>query len=125
MELNQKQKEVEDLIEKISNAIDLSPLLTLSIAMTESSMGLNQKSGTGAKGVFQMTSIAMKDLLQEMEKQDDEIIDVLCGIAFIYLLMKRWGTWKGVVDHFCDPKDRDFYWNRVNGYINQYLQENQ
>ncbi len=98
MILNQKQEEVKDLIERVCKAINFSKNWPLAIAMTESSLGL---------------------------KQDDEIIDVLCGIAFIYLLMKRWGTWKGVVDHFCDPKDRDFYWNRVNGYINQYLQENQ
>ena len=90
--------------------------------MTESSLGLNQKSGTGARGVFQMTSIAMKDLLQEMEKQDSDIIDILCGIAFLYLLEKRWGTMEEATKHFCDPKDRDFYWNRVKGYIEEFLQ---
>ena len=122
MELNPKQKRVKELIEKISEAIEISPAWPLAIAMTESSLGLNQKSGTGARGVFQMTSIAMKDLLQEMEKQDSDIIDILCGIAFLYLLEKRWGTMEEATKHFCDPADRDFYWNRVKGYIEEFLQ---
>lgn len=126
MELNQKQKQVKDLIENIARSIDLSPVWPLAVAMTESSLGVNQKSGTGARGVFQMTSIAMKDLLQEMEKQNNDVIDVLCGLAFLHLLMKRWGTFKGATEHFCDPADRDFYWKRVKGYMEEFLtQENQ
>ena len=89
----------------------------VAIAMTESSLGIKQKSGTGARGVFQMTSIAMKDLLQEMEKQDDDIIDILCGIAFLHLLRKRWGSIEEATKHFCDPADRDFYWERVKKYM--------
>jgi membrane-bound lytic murein transglycosylase MltF len=126
MELNQKQKYVKALIEKVSDAVDLSPIWPLAIAMTESSLGLNQKSGTGARGVFQMTSIAMKDLLLEMEKQNDDVIDVLCGIAFLYLLMKRWGTFHEATKRFCDPADRDFYWKRVKSYMEEFLtQESQ
>jgi membrane-bound lytic murein transglycosylase MltF len=126
MELNQKQKYVKALIEKVSDAVDLSPIWPLAVAMTESSLGVNQKSGTGARGVFQMTSIAMKDLLLEMEKQDDEILDVLCGVAFLHLLMKRWGPFEGATEHFCDPADREFYWKRVKGYMEEFLtQESQ
>lgn len=125
MELNPKQKRVKELIERVCDAIGQSPLWPLAIAMTESSLGLNQKSGTGARGVFQMTSIAMKDLLQEMEKQDDEIIDILCGVAFLYLLEKRWGSFQEATKRFCDPKDRDFYWDRVKKYMEAFLEENE
>jgi len=94
MTLNEKQKKVADMIGRIAAQIGMLPQWPEAVAMTESSLGLNQKSGTGARGVFQMTSIAMKDLLQEMEKQDDEIIDILCGVAFLYLLEKRCGSFQ-------------------------------
>jgi len=125
MTLNEKQKKVADMIGRIAAQIGMLPQWPEAVAMTESSLGLNQKSGTGARGVFQMTSIAMKDLLQEMEKQDDEIIDILCGIAFLYLLEKRWGSFEEATKRFCDPKDRDFYWDRVKKYMEAFLEENE
>jgi membrane-bound lytic murein transglycosylase MltF len=125
MTLNEKQKKVADMIGRIAAQIGMLPQWPEAVAMTESSLGLNQKSGTGARGVFQMTSIAMKDLLQEMEKQDDEIIDILCGVAFLYLLEKRWGSFQEATKRFCDPKDRDFYWDRVKKYMEAFLEENE
>jgi membrane-bound lytic murein transglycosylase MltF len=95
----------------------------VAVAMTESSLGVNQKSPTGAKGVFQMTSIAMKDLLLEMENKNDDVVDILCGTAFLYLLLKRWGTIEEATAHYCDPKDRDFYVERVMNYIKLLTEE--
>ena len=117
MELTKKQNEIKELIEKVCSAIGLYPPWPIAVAMTESSLGLNQKSPTGARGVFQMTSIAMKDLLLEMENKNDDVVDILCGVAFLYLLLKRWDTIEEATAHYCDPKDRDFYIDRVMNYI--------
>ena len=88
MKLNQRQLETKEKIIKIAEAIGLNPSWALAIAMTESSLGEKQKSPTGCRGVFQMSSIAMKDLLIEMEKADDDIIDIACGLAFLHLLFQ-------------------------------------
>jgi membrane-bound lytic murein transglycosylase MltF len=117
MKLTIKQRTVKYLIEEITKLLNMDITWPVAIAMTESSLGIKQKSGTGARGVFQMTTIAMKDLLQEMEKQDDDIIDILCGIAFLYLLRKRWGSMDEAIKRFCDPNDRDFYLERVKKYM--------
>jgi hypothetical protein len=81
--------------------------------MTESSLGLQQKSPTGCKGVFQMSSIAMTDLLLEMGENNNDWADVLCGLAFLFLLLKRWENIDDATLHFCDPRDREFYLSRV------------
>ncbi|MBE3141525.1 MAG: hypothetical protein IMZ53_13195 [Thermoplasmata archaeon] len=91
--------------------------------MTESSLGEHQKSPTGCVGVFQMSSIAMKDLLQEMSKQDDEFIDIACGLAFLYLLLRRHKTIEKATAHFCDPADADFYVERVKMYMREFKNE--
>jgi membrane-bound lytic murein transglycosylase MltF len=120
MELNQKQIETKERIIKIAKAMGLDPVWALAIAMTESSLGLKQKSPTGCRGVFQMSSIAMKDLLQEMEKSDDDTIDIACGLSFLRLLLKRHKTIEAATAKFCDPNDRDFYVDKVISYMNSY-----
>jgi membrane-bound lytic murein transglycosylase MltF len=117
MELTNKQLDIKDKIIKIATAMGIDPLLAVAVAMTESSLGINQKSPTGCVGVFQMSSIAMKDLLQEMKKQDDDIIDIACGVAFLHLLLKRHGNVNEAISHFCDPADRAFYIDRVNFFM--------
>lgn len=64
-----------------------------------------------------MSGIAMKDLLQEMEKADDDIIDIACGCAFLHLLLRRHKTIEAATAKFCDPNDRDFYVKRVIDYM--------
>ena len=100
-------------IDKISQLIGIDPAWACAVASVESSYGLKQKSPTGARGVFQMTGIAMKDLLQEMEKHDDDLIDICCGILFLRLLLKRHGTIEKATAKFCDPKDRPWYVPKV------------
>ncbi len=117
MKLTSKQLETKAKIIKIATAMGVDPLWASAVAMTESSLGENQKSPTGCVGVFQMSSIAMKDLLQEMKKQDDDIIDIACGLAFLHLLLKRHKEFDEAISHFCDPADRDFYIKRVNFYM--------
>ena len=117
MSLTQKQINTALKIKGFAKQFELDPLWPLAIAMTESSMGLNQVSPTGCKGVFQMSSIAMKDLLQEMAKVDDDLIDIACGVAFLYLLLKRHKTIEEATKHFCDPKDVSFYAKRVRDYM--------
>jgi len=117
MNLLKRQLEIKEKIVKIAQAIGLDPIWALSIAMVESSLGEGQKSPTGCKGVFQMSSIAMKDLLQEMEKSDDDIIDIACGLAFLHLLLKRHKTIEHATEHFCDPDDRYFYIDKVLSYM--------
>jgi hypothetical protein len=87
--------------------------------MTESALGLHQLSRTGAKGVFQMTSIAMKDLLQEMQRADDDMIDIACGVLFLRLLFKRHKSIEAATAKYCDPKDRGFYIDRVKKYMTE------
>jgi len=117
MKLNQRQLETKEKIIKVANAIGLNPSWALAIAMTESSLGEKQKSPTGCRGVFQMSSIAMKDLLIEMEKADDDIIDIACGLAFLHLLLKRHKSFDNATAHFCDPNDKWFYVERMKKFM--------
>ena len=115
--LKQKQAETKAKVELFAKLFDIDPKWAVAVAMTESSLGLKQKSPTGCRGVFQMSTIAMKDLLIEMAKSDDDLADIACGVAFLHLLMNRWGNKKDATMHFCDPADRDFYWKRVQKYM--------
>lgn len=120
MKLNQRQLETKEKIIKVANAIGLNPSWALAIAMTESSLGEKQKSPTGCRGVFQMSSIAMKDLLIEMEKADDDIIDIACGLAFLHLLLERHKSFDNATAHFCDPNDKWFYVERMRGFMREF-----
>lgn len=113
MILNKRQADTAETIKKISEIIGVDPVWTQAVGMVESSLGENQKSPTGCRGVFQMSGIAMKDLLQEMEKKDDDMIDICCGILFLRLLLLRHGNITDATGKFCDPKDRSFYVQRV------------
>lgn len=113
LNLNQKQTEIKIKIEFFSKLFDIDPKWATSVAMVESSLGLNQVSPTGCKGVYQMSSIAMKDLHLTMQLVDDDLVDIVCGIAFLRLLLKRWKTIEEATNHFCDPKDLYFYWEKV------------
>ena len=113
MDLNKKQQETKEKIEQLAEIFGIDPNWALGVAMVESSLGLHQKSPTGCRGVFQMSGIAMKDLLYSMEAIDDDLIDIACGISFLWLLLKRWGTEEKATAHYCDPNDLDFYLDRV------------
>ena len=117
MNLLKRQLETKAKIIEIAQAIGVDPVWAVSIAMVESSLGEHQRSSTGCKGVFQMSFIAMKDLLQEMEKTDDDIIDITSGLAFLHLLLKRHRTIESATAKFCDPDDREFYISRVINYM--------
>jgi membrane-bound lytic murein transglycosylase MltF len=117
MKLNEEQQSNKNTLEQIANIVGIDPRWVVAVGMVESSLGMNQKSPTGAKGVFQLTSIAMKDLLLSMDAQDDDLVDMLCGVAFLWLLFKRHGSIEEATMRYCDPKDRDFYWKRVQRYI--------
>jgi len=117
MNLNKKQGEVMAKIQTIAEIFEIEPEWAIAVALVESSLGLHQKSPTGCRGVFQMSSIAMKDLLLEMEKTDDDLIDIVCGVAFLRLLLRRWKTIEKATAHFCDPNDRHFYIDKVKKYM--------
>ena len=120
MNLLPRQTEIMAKIRTIAEAMGLDPAWAVSVAMTESSLGEHQKSPTGCRGVFQMSAIAMKDLLQEMEKADDDLIDIACGLAFLHLLLRRHKTIEAATAKFCDPNDRDFYVSRVINYMEEF-----
>lgn len=111
--LTNKQIEIKTKIEIFSKIFGVDPAWATAIAFTESSLGEKQKSPTGCLGVFQMSTIAMKDLLKEMQNIDDDLIDIVCGIAFLRLLQKRWGSYQQATAHFCDPNNRNFYVDKV------------
>lgn len=119
MNLNAKQIETLVKIRIVAKALGIDPDWAAAVAMTESALGLHQLSKTGAKGVFQMTTIAMKDLLQEMEKKDDDMIDIACGVLFLRLLFRRHKSIDAATAKYCDPKDRGFYLERVAEYKKQ------
>lgn len=114
MKLSARQWEVAELIREVARIAGIDKNWSVAHGMVESSLGVNRRSPTGAKGVFGMTSIAMKDLLQEME--NDDTIAILCGVAFLKLLHDRHGEYRDATLKYCDPKDRDFYWARVKDY---------
>lgn len=119
MELSDRQVTILSFIRVVAKLANVDPDVAAGVAMTESALGDAQRSPTGAKGVFQLTSIAMKDLLQAMERKDDDVIDVLCGIAFLHLLTERHGGTEKALPHYCDPNDRGFYMDRVMRYAKE------
>ena len=119
MTLNDKQLETLEKIRRAAELLGVDPDWASAIAMVESALGRYQLSRTGAKGVFQMTSIAMKDLLNEMQRQDDDLIDIVCGILFLRLLLKRHKTIEEATARYCDPKDRGFYIEKMKGYMKE------
>ena len=119
--LSQKQFETKAKIELFAQLFGIDPLWASSVAMTESSLGTHQESPTGCKGVFQMSSIAMKDLLISMSGIDDDLVDIVCGVAFLRLLLKRHKTIEEATKHYCDPKDKLFYLDRVKFYMSEFV----
>ncbi len=112
-----RQAATKSNIEKVAELFGIDPKWAVAVAMTESSLGENQVSPTGCSGVFQMSKIAMQDLLLQMRAQDDDLIDIVCGVAFLRLLLQRWKSIDNATLHFCDPNDRDFYLTRVKQYM--------
>ena len=118
------QEEVKKKIFQISKLAEIDPALALAISDIESKHGLFQKSPTGARGIFQMTTIAMKDLLLAMESKSDDIIDIFCGIAFLRLLSTRWkDDEQKTIEKFCSPADRSWYVPKVLELADQYRRE--
>jgi membrane-bound lytic murein transglycosylase MltF len=118
--MTERQKYVTDEITRLALALSVDPSWALSIASQESSLGENQRSPTGAVGIFQMTRIAMIDLLQQMERKDDDLIDICCGLLFLRLLLQRWETIEEATGHYCDPNDRHFYVPSIMKKIREY-----
>jgi len=92
--------------------------LAVAICDVESAMGKYILSPTGARGAFQLTSIAMRDMLQAMGERRYERTAILCGIAFLCLLQDRWQPADVIVKHYCDPAERDAYWAKVQAKMN-------
>lgn len=113
----------KDKIKIFSRLFGVDPAYALAVAKVESNMGKYQRSHTGARGVYQMTTIAMRDLWLEMEKQDDDIVDIAIGILFLRLLKQRWGTEEVGIHYFCDPKDRNFWVPKVKIEMEKYRKE--
>lgn len=114
-----KQIETQTKIKFFARLFGVDENWANAIAEVESSYGMFQKSPTGCRGVFQMSTIAMKDLLYSMEQIDDDLVDIVCGIAFLRLLKKRWKTEEEATSHFCDPMDREWYVKKVMGLANK------
>lgn len=115
--LIKSQLETKEKIEKIAEAMGIDPLWASAMAMTESSLGVQKVSPTGCLGVFQMSTIAMRDLHESMRSGTDNTVDIACGLAFLYLLLKRHKTIKKATEKFCAPADRDFYFDRMMSYM--------
>jgi len=117
MKFTLKQIETKVKIEFFAKLFGIDSKWAVAIAMAESSLGINQSSPTGCLGVFNMSTVAMKDLRKEMVKSDNDLIDIACGVGFLSLLLGRWKSIEEATAHFCNPKDKDFYLTRVNSYI--------
>lgn len=119
MDLNEKQTKTKEQIEATAKLFGVDPVWASAIAMAESSLGINLISPTRCRGVFQMSTIAMKDLLIAMSKKGFELIGIVCGVAFLWLLLQRHGTQEQATKHFCDPNDRGYYWDRVRHFMRE------
>lgn len=113
MRLSTKQKETRAKIKEVARLVGVDPAWAVAVAFVESSLGVNQKSPTGCRGVFQMSTIAMKDLLLEMEKINDDMVDICCGVLFLRLLLNRHKSIEKATAKYCDPKDAFFYVPKV------------
>jgi len=120
--MNPNQQEVKREIEYYAQQFGVDPAWACAVAMVESSLGENRISPTNCRGVFQMSSIAMEDLRWQMGSEDDDTVEIVCGLLFLRLLYRRWGTIEEATTHFCDPNDRSFYLDRVLGYMRSFAQ---
>jgi len=117
------QGEVKEAIFKIAKIVGVDPGIALAVSHIESRHGVHLKSKTGALGVFQMTSIAVRDLHHSMATPGHEIIGICAGICFLSLLMKRHEDLRKALDKYCDPNDREWYADRVIRLANEYRRE--
>ena len=118
--MNLNQEEVKKEIEFYANLLGVDPTWASAVAMVESSLGENRISRTNCRGIFQMSSIAMEDLRLEMGSEEDDTTEIVCGLLFLRLLCNRWGSLEEATNHFCDPKDRSFYLDRVLNYMEDF-----
>lgn len=116
--MNLNQQRIKETIENYCSLLDIDPAWAAAIAMTESSLGEARVSRTGCLGIFQMSSVAMEDL----RRSPDDVEEILCGLLFLRLLLRRWGTIEEATLHYCDPNDRGFYLDRVRGYMRSFNQ---
>ena len=121
--MNASQQEVKREIEFYSELLGVDPIWACAVAMVESSLGEHRISPTNCRGIFQMSSIAMEDLRQQMGTESDDTVEIVCGLLFLRLLYRRWGTFEEATNHYCDPNDRSFYLDRVLGYIRLFRQQ--
>ena len=121
--MNASQQEVKREIEFYSELLGVDPIWACAVAMVESSLGEHRISPTNCRGIFQMSSIAMEDLRRQMGSEDDDTVEIVCGLLFLRLLRRRWGTMEEATNHYCDPNDRSFYLDRVLGYMQSFRQQ--
>lgn len=117
MKFTLKQIETKVKIEFFARLFGIDSKWAVAIAMVESSLGINQSSPTGCLGIFNMSTVAMRDLRKEMAKSDNDLIDIACGVGFLSLLLDRWKSIEEATAHFCNPADKEFYLTRVNSYM--------
>lgn len=121
--MNPRQDEIKRTIEYWAGLLGIDPNWASAIAMTESSLGEHRISPTNCRGIFQMSVIAMDDLRQLMGSPGDDVTEILCGLLFLRLLQKRWGTIEEATLHYCDPADRGFYLDRIKGYMREFKEQ--
>lgn len=117
------EDDVKKMIFKVCKAVGVDPAVAMAISEIESQHGMYRQSPTGARGVFQMTSIAMKDLLIEMAEPDRQALGICCGVAFIRLLMTRHEDELTAISKYCDPDDREWYPEKVLRLAEKYRRE--
>lgn len=110
----------EEKIRAICEIMGFSGDLAVAVATVESAMGKYIISPTNARGLFQLTSIALKDMLQAMGLERHERVAMLCGIAFLCLLQDRWGDDpRTIVGHYADPAEKEAYWKKIQKALTQ------
>lgn len=119
--MNPNQQRVKETIERYARMLGVDPVWAVAVAMTESSLGEARISPTNCRGIFQMSSIAMEDLRLQMGTVGDDELEILCGLLFLRLLYRRWGSIDEATNHYCDPNDRSFYLDRVRGYMRAFM----
>jgi hypothetical protein len=122
MSLTQKQTEIFNLCKDHAIWLGIDPSWALAIADQESTFGLNLISPTGARGIYQDTTIAMKDILEFIGHDNEAAYkaSIAVGQSELLVLLTRWHDIEIATSHYCDPKVKAQYVASVMSKIKQY-----
>lgn len=92
-------KEIEDYVEASSREFDIPKAMILAVIKVESGFDRQARSSADARGLMQMTAVALKDVnrvLSEeytVEQMYDPEINIRCGVAYLSILCRKYASY--------------------------------